>query len=328
MLIAANQIILNTYVCVPLCACNVFWWTFTIIHIAESFMMSPKQNMDSNVFLVIGIRTLEIMWACLQNCGVFEGGLTVPSKVKSELLRIFYFTTAGCLSKKKRKTEAMCWNRRLFLLWRRSLVSLFYSRSSRATESTCCHMMSRATPPLTSALIWSSTASSAPQTNTESSCSSSNGNFLLGLCAWLGAWLGVGKSHLFIYIWSCNMLTTMSRLGSGRFTGALLQTYSQKMKLISWAFESAHCCLFCFVFQTCSVMTGAAACLQLHNTNHWLQAVQISEELTKCSGGELITQLFQSACQAGNCRLDLRKWALAWTGSFVYIRKNIRFPNM
>lgn len=209
MLIAANQIILNTYVCVPLCACNVFWWTFTqyilfslskvfsdndvifsIIHIAQSFMMSSKQNMDRNVFLVIGIRTLEIMWACLQICGVFEGGSTVPSKVKSELLRIFYFTTAGYLSKKKRKTEAMCWNQRLFLLWRRSLVSLFYSRSSRATESTCCHMMSRATPPLTSALIWSSTASSAPQTNTESSCSSSNGNFLLGLCAWLGgvAW--------------------------------------------------------------------------------------------------------------------------------------------
>lgn len=63
-----------------------------------------------------------------------------------------------------------------------------------------------------------------------------------------GAWLGVEKSHLFIYIWSCNMLITMSRLGSGRFTGALLQTYSQKMKLISWAFESAHCYLFCLFF--------------------------------------------------------------------------------
>lgn len=279
MLIAANQIILNTYVCVPLCVFNLFWWTFTqcisfslsklfsdndvifsIIHIAESFMMSPKQSMDSNVFLVTGIRTLEITWPCLQICGVFEGGLTVPSKVKSELLRKFLLFHNSRLSfkKKKTKTEAMCWNWRLFLLWRCSLVSLFYSRSSRATESTCCHMMSRATPPLTSALIWSSTASSAQQTNTESSCSSSNGNFPLGLCVCLGAWLGVENSHLFIYIWSSDMRITMSRLGSGRFTGALLQTYRQKMKLISWALHvfnsyywldlSAYCYLFCFLF--------------------------------------------------------------------------------
>lgn len=129
MLIAANQIILNTYVCVPLCVFNLLWWTFTqcisfslskvfsdddvifsIIHIAESFMMSPKQSMDSNVFLVTGIRTLEITWACLQICGVFEGGLTVPSKVKSEVLRkcLLFHNSRPSFKKKKRRKQKQC----------------------------------------------------------------------------------------------------------------------------------------------------------------------------------------------------------------------------
>lgn len=75
-----------------------------------------------------------------------------------------------------------------------SLCSPVCSPSSRLTlcRATLSQMTSSQTPPLTSALTSSLNASSAPQTDRESSCSSSNGNsttspFLsLSECQWWG----------------------------------------------------------------------------------------------------------------------------------------------
>lgn len=138
----------------------------------------------------------------------FEGSL-VSSEMKRELqseFLLFHNNLPSCINQDGSRSYASVGTNSCSVRDSRtcSLLSLFNSHSSRAT---CCHMTSRATPPQTLAPTSSSTASLAPRTNTESSSSSSNGNFLLGFC--------LGAGHVvklpLVYIQRSDMLEDISK---------------------------------------------------------------------------------------------------------------------